>query len=356
MSLEQVITEVDQLTPAYLTALLRRKGCLDAGAVSHVHVSNKTVSPVSLRHTLSLTYTPDTVGKALPHKIFLRLANPEFIHNSDESTIFYNRLVPMMRERWQGAWPFAECIDAIWSPTLQLDHLLMEDLADTHFTVDNNLPPTHQASEELIDTSAHFHAFWWEHRLLGKKIGSLLTNAIIDGFAAEFKTQLTYLAEIYQSDLSDEQFALVQRAMIAWPKLRRARVVQGQGVTLVHRDPHPGNILYPRNPTTHSIKLIDWQSWRIDPGTDDLAYLIAFHWPAQKRVEREEPLLRRYHQQLVDLGVKAYTWDDCVYDYRASILRFITVMGLHWRHPPNRARLQLGLQAFIDWQCGEILP
>ena len=352
---EPIITNIAQLTPVWLTDRLYQKGKLVTGAVSHVQVTTQTTSPVSRRYHLGIEYTPDAVGKQLPPTLFLRLCQPEFSYNSEESTFFYNRLVPMMQPNWQGAWPFAECFDAVWSPTQQLDHLLLEDLTATHFTVDNHLPPTHLFYEQLIDTYASFHAFWWEHSLLGNQIGSFLTNPMIDSFESSFKLQRAVLAESYQNDLSAEQFALVQQAMTVWPKRRRERVVQGKGVTLVHRDPHQGNIFYPRNPATHPIKLIDWQTWRIDPGTDDLAYLIAFHWPVAVRQIWEKPLLRRYHQQLVDRGVQTYTWDDCVYDYRASILRFITVMGLHWRNQPNRERMKLGLQALVDWQCDELL-
>ncbi len=44
MTLEQVITHVDQLTPSRLTALLRRQCHLDTGAVSRVHVMTNRVS------------------------------------------------------------------------------------------------------------------------------------------------------------------------------------------------------------------------------------------------------------------------------------------------------------------------
>ncbi|MFN8488454.1 MAG: aminoglycoside phosphotransferase family protein [Caldilineaceae bacterium] len=352
---EPVITDVAQLTPTRLTGLLQRKGILQAGDVSHIQVMAQTTSPVSVRHQLAIEYTLGAIGTPLHHKLFLRLSNPDFRHNSPESSLFYHQLIPLMRAAWQGSWPFAECIDTIWSPTQKLDHLLLEDLSTTHFTVNDHLPPTPELYEQLIDIFASFHAFWWDHPLLGKEISSFMTESTIEQLERDLKTQLEPLGAIYHNDLSEEQFSLVHQAMTLWPALHRKRLGQGRDFTLVHRDPHPGNILYPHHSVKHSIKLVDWQSWRIDPGTDDLAYLIAFHWPAQVRAEREGALLQRYHQRLVALGVKGYTWDDCTYDYRASILRFIAVMGLHWRHPQNRTRMKLGLQAYLDWQCSQLL-
>ena len=84
----------------------------------------------------------------------------------------------------------------------------------------------------------------------------------------------------------------------AWPRRRRDRVIRAQGVTIVHRDPHPLNLLYPLDSASRSVKLIDWQSWRVDTGTDDLDYLMAFHYPrlpkaagtATRSAEGGEPL------------------------------------------------------------------
>lgn len=82
---------------------------------------------------------------------------------------------------------------------------------------------------------------------------------------------------------------------------------------------------------------------------------MAFHWPAETRAVQEEALLRRYHAQLLALGVTRYSWDDCLYDYQASIVHLLTTMTMHWRLPANRERCKLGLQAFADWDCERIL-
>lgn len=56
---------------------------------------------------------------------------------------------------------------------------------------------------------------------------------------------------------------------------RHQRLIGGQGVTLVHRDTHLLNILYPNQPQTDAVRLVDWQSWWVDTGTNDLAYMMA---------------------------------------------------------------------------------
>ncbi len=351
----ELITQLDRLTPTWLTERLRGCGVLQDGAVTAVHPVHLTTTHVSSHYRIAVDYDPTATAGRPPRHLFLKLANPTFVANSDHETVFYNSLVPQMQRDWRGPWPFVTCYDAAWSAEEQVNHLLLEDLSATHATHTAHAPPTPAAAQQLIDSYAAFHAFWWEHPTLGVTVGSFLTEAIIDRFEADARQQLEALAEQGSDDLTPEEFACLRQAVVAWPPRRRHRVLAHQGITLVHRDPHPGNILYPHNPATHSLKLIDWQSWRIDTGTDDLAYLMAFHWPAETRAVQEATLLRRYHAQLMALGVTGYSWDDCLYDYRASIVRFLSTMLLHWRHQANRERCKLGLQAFVDWECAQIL-
>jgi hypothetical protein len=136
--------------------------------VARIQADRITATPVASHHRLQVDYTQDGTSYALPRNLFLKLANPEFPHNSEHETIFYQRLIPLMqRAEWPAGFPFARCLDAAWSPELKLSHLLLEDLTETHFTVDQPMPPSQAAAERLIDAYAAFHAFWWEHPSLG---------------------------------------------------------------------------------------------------------------------------------------------------------------------------------------------
>lgn len=328
---------------------------MKAGAVHAVHQIDLETSLVSTRCRLWINYTGDAAGDWLPRSLFLKISNPAFPHNDDLPVDFYNRLVLQMAARWSGDWPFVTCVDAAWSAGTKAYHLLLEDLSETHATTKTGAPPSHHLGEQLIEAYARLHAFWWEHPDLGWTVGSFLTHQAIDGFETGIQAQLNHLVQNDDADLTADEIAFLRRLPVFWPQRRRERIVAGEQVTIVHRDPHPGNVLFPRVPNSHTVKLIDWQSWRVDPGTDDLAYLMAFHWPVETRAELEELLLRHYHARLAALGVRDYTWDDCLYDYRASILRFLGIMVLYWQQPANRERLKRGIQAAIDWNCLFIL-
>lgn len=51
----------------------------------------------------------------------------------------------------------------------------------------------------------------------------------------------------------------------------------------------------------------------------------------------EESILRHYHSSLLSFGVKGYTWEDCLLDYRYSVIShlFIPVLQRAGGHTRN---------------------
>ncbi len=130
---------------------------------------------------------------------------------------------------------------------------------------------------------------------------------------------------------------------------------------------HPGSpgypstqFLYPYDETGNTVRIVDWQSWRVDTGTDDLAYMMACHWYPGYRRSLERSLVKRYYERLLAGGVKNYSWEECWYDYRASVIRCLFFLLGSWT--PKRPvslwfdRLENGLLAFEDLSCAELLP
>jgi hypothetical protein len=78
--------------------------------------------------------------------------------------------------------------------------------------------------------------------------------------------------------------------------------------------------LFPRDTGNADVRLIDWDGWRVDVATDDLAYMIALYWSPERRRRLERQSLERYHATLVTHGVRGYTFDALWQDYRLSVL------------------------------------
>lgn len=352
-----VITDVGEVTPRWLTELLRRSGHLSRGEVVEVQVLRTGRTGVSTVHHLSVRYAGDE--PVAPTRLFLKIPDPDREWTGREIE-FYRVIAPAMLGSPGLQRLFPECYDVAQAPDPTGSHLLLADLSPTHFTHGGKGPPTARLGEMLIDTYAVFHAFWWEHSRLGRDIGQMLTEETIEQFLAEAQRGCESFARFPDSHAGDTHLAILRRVAAAWPERRRQRVVRGRGVTLVHRDPHPGNFLYPRNPDVDSVVLVDWQSWRVDTGTDDLAYAMACHWPLAPDSRLEWEMVRRYHRTLLARGVANYTWDECWYDYRASIVRCLFFLLVAWSPAQWEGgmwweRVRRGIGAFRRWDCGEIL-
>ncbi len=123
--------------------------------------------------------------------------------------------------------------------------------------------------------------------------------------------------------------------------LQRAQT--GKGLTLVHGDPNPTNVLTSNTPThgRRPLYLIDRQpfdwSLRLWLGASDLVYATVPFWPEGHRKAFQETLLLSYHQALLDGGVKAYSLTDLQEDWRvcACMAAFTAV---EWGSDPRSLR------------------
>ncbi|UFS97642.1 phosphotransferase family protein [Nocardia huaxiensis] len=83
--------------------------------------------------------------------------------------------------------------------------------------------------------------------------------------------------------------------------------------TVVHRDFRLDNVLIgPQD----SMAVVDWQTCAIGSGPEDVAYFLGSGLPAELRHQVEEDLVRRYHDRILELGVRGYSWAECWRDYR----------------------------------------
>ena len=346
-----VLSDVREATPAWFDAVLDLPT-----AVAHVEITRIQQTNVSTVGFLHIQYKHPTNA---PTRFFLKIPNADFKWG-DREVDFYRRLAPqMMAEAASQTWPFIEVFDVAYDVDSGHSYILFADLSDTHFALDTastSMPLSQIHQVQAIDAFARLHAFWWEHPQLVQRIGYPLQLADITTEIG-ITSQLTADFIAFMEDrLTSEQASVLTLVTSGWPKRRLARLQNGDGLTLIHRDPHALNLLYPHDPVAHQVKLIDWQSWRVDTGTDDIAYYMACHWPTEAHRKRQRPLVERYHQQLLAHGVTNYSWEDCEYDYQASICRCLFFLMRAWK-PVQWERgwwwpkVKLGILAFLDLQC-----
>ena len=158
--------------------------------------------------------------------------------------------------------------------------------------------------------------------------------------------------------LSDERRHIYRDVLRAMPHLFQ-RLTASQGFTVVHSDVHIGNFLYPHDPATDTIRMIDWQTWNIDLAVKDLAYMMAYFWFPERRMRYQQPLLHYYHERLQTYGVMNYEWQTLFDDYRLCVIRLLFHPAWQWENGENTSKAWLHLErimlAYHDLGCADLV-
>lgn len=358
--MSNVITNLDQLTNELLTQLLQDNGLLKKGKVATITQTRSRQTNVSTVYFLTVTYT--NPEPSAPRKLFLKIPVDDFHQGvwGEKEIRFYTEIVPAMHEKYDwNDLPFIRPYDVAYSEENQRSHYIFEDISDEFQTIDSP-PPSVEHCEKVMEAFAMVHGFWWEHPRLFQDLGEPYTTQQINGFIQSAQRKLQDFIEFRGDKLAETHSEVLRSVVSMWPTQRVQRLMQHKGVTIVHRDPHTLNVLYSHDNKVANVKLIDWQSWRVDTGTDDIAYFMACHWPSNLRQKLEEKLVRHYHEKLQQHGVQDYTWETCWDDYRASVIRCLFFLMAAWS-PKQWERgwwwdkLQLGIAAYQDLNCADLL-
>lgn len=352
---EAVLRSTAEITPGWLTEILRRYGVLGSDGVAAVAVESQRAT--LLAHTVRLRLSYASVPPvAAPARLFLKMTKDELDLNLAQpigrgEVSFYRAVAPAMSDP-----PAPRCYDAVFDEALGRFHLLLEDLSETHHVLTQwPLPPTVEQCQHIVETYARFHAAWWDDPRLGNGIG---TPVDPDRYVAHFTEAFARFADFLGDRLSKERRERYERVLAASARLAGRRLT-GKNVTLAHGDAHIWNLLYPREGTGGTIRLIDWENWRPGIAARDLAYMMAVHWYPERRRRFEVGLLRHYHRVLENYGVRGYSLNALWQDYRLAVIGQLALpvfqaaskIGpwIWWGH------LERVMLAFEDLKCDEIL-
>jgi aminoglycoside phosphotransferase (APT) family kinase protein len=136
------------------------------------------------------------------------------------------------------------------------------------------------------------------------------------------------------------------------------RVHTNQLTTILHRDAHVKNFLYPRSADDHAV-IVDWQFWGLGIGTFDLRHLLVSALKGHLRAVQEE-LVRYYYDQYRDGLDVNYAWSDCWLDYRKGIIDnlFMPVWqytGFGWDIKHWGETLEAAVENYYALSCDRIV-
>ncbi len=352
-----VITRIEQATPAWLTGVLRRGGQLPAGearalTVTGVHDQQR----YSVGYYLAASYSSDVPDSA-PTRLFLKIPRPGT--DVERNACAGEPEVRMYRAlaNDQRGLPVIPCYDAVYDPERHCYHLLLDDLSATHEQPTWHLTISDYHITETVECMAAFHAYWWEHPQLGNGMGDLPNHEGLTDEITRLRQGYAGFSRYLDDRLSAEDRVAFEAALAALPALW-ARRTERRGQTLVHGDAHFWNFLYPLDPRQHRTYMLDWQCYHAAPGTNDLAYTVALRYP-HRTLANERDLVRRYYHGLRRHGIAGYSWEDCWLDYRRSVIDR-TLDPLRWwigNLPEDfwGKFVPRAMHAFRDLNCAEML-
>ncbi len=336
----------------HLTAALRRAGVLPNGRVSSFVIEGSRNTILSRITRLRLVYEGSSDA---PRTVILKTAHPDRkggTGNAGRHEVeFYTQVAATMAG---GVVP--RCFEAKWEPRTNAWHILLEDLNESHCIAPPwPMPPTMQQCASIVRARARFQAAWWDDPRLGISVG---TWPDADNKVQNLAADIDIFIDRMGDSLPRHRLKLYQRLLEAAPRLL-ARTSTRRNLTINQGDAHVWNCFLPRNSSSEDVRIFDWDSWCIDTGTRDLAYMMAIHWYPDLRREREQPLLDHYHAALVAHGVAGYDRSALEADYRLSVLWQITTPVWQAVHdiPPVIWWNNLGrvLLAVDDLGCGDLL-
>lgn len=350
------LTNLAEATAEWVTAVLKDGGYLNQGSVIAI-TTNGQDSQNATNGRLTLSYTDHTRSDA-PRHLFIKICKNtnDF---GDSELIYYTEIAPKIPNA-----PQPICYHAAHDKQNGHYHLLLEDLSDTH---EENwpIPPSETHSPPVIDALAQLHASWWNHPSL-PQVGNLPTPEQIELYTTFPAKGEAYLLETMKDTLSKQEIEMVQTIFAKLPQALQKRARGSQTFTIIHGDMNPGNILSPKQENGR-VYLIDRQlfSWNLSIwlSVSDITNMIIHWWSPQIRRELERPLLQRYHQQITQLGVTDYSFDELWQDYRLCAMQSLYIVGAWCADPIERTefawvwqpQLQKILQACQDLNTIELL-
>ncbi len=351
-----VITNLDQVSTAWLTGVLRRSGALTRGAVAEYDM-NAGRGNWSSNCALHLRYAADAQGER-PARLFLKLVNTDL----GDGEFFGPSEVDYYTRDYVDApaAPLLRCYDAAWSPALQRYHVLLEDVSETHVNASEK-QPTLVYGLALAEGLAALHARWWGGERLAEAGAPIHDAGHIRRFAAIAQPGVDHILRRFSSELQPHWPDVMRELFARHPQAMIERTSDPDGFTLIHGDTGEQNILMPRQ-GERPLYIIDRQpfDWCLTTwlGVYDLVYAMVLDWPTDLRRQWEMPVLERYHARLVEHGVQGYAWQRLVDDYRLCAPMGVYVAVEYCRGGVNErwisawlTMLQRSLTACDDLDC-----
>jgi len=349
------------ITPEWLTEILHAHDALPQGRVVAITHRGNDAFNSAIVH-LSITYSEDAPSTA-PQRLFLkRNIEADWGKRAGAREVAFYKLVAPLAEQLPM---IIHCYAAEYDKASGTSYILLRDVSETH------TPPVTRAQliayegvpnqvqlEQIVDTVAQFHAFWWQHPLLDKDI-----TGMVQYYSDQQQTQKfwdSFIADegaCFPADLRTLYEGALASLPHLWERYLAPRVPTFTNMTMSHSDCYLSQFLCPNTSAPGPTYLVDFQGPDTDFGAFDLVHLFATFWTHEQRKEndREVQMLHRYHEGLQSHGVTNYSWDDLLTDYKVLLTYMLFYPLWDQTDGANKdywwPKMQCLIHAYQDWEC-----
>ncbi len=199
--------------------------------------------------------------------------------------------------------------------------LLLENMSAGYRVGDQVVGATTAEALAIVDALAPLHVAWWESPRLGALDWLPVPNApaYMGAVPDIYRQGLPVLEADWADKVTPGSVDVARRLDPKFEALMH-RTAEGP-VTFAHSDTRLDNIFFPVSPAD-GVAFIDFQLVLRQRGAADIAYLVGTSMQIDAARNDWEPVLRRWHQHLVEGGI-SYSWDDCVQHYHEAALYYL---------------------------------
>ena len=355
--------DLQEITPLWLTAALHSKRTSCSARVTSSSAETIAEGKGFMNQVVRLTLHYDDDPLDLPRTIIVKLPSTDpalkkvsaRLRQDRREVKFYQELAT--DGRLQTPDSYYAGIDPATGNTI----LLLEDVNGARqgdSVAGCSLAEAHRSISQL----AEFHAFWWDNPRLDKLEWMPLKDTEASVYREIYIGAWKSLVEKAGDAMPRGLRLLGDRLSLEIPKIKTKLTDPPR--TVIHGDYRLDNCFFSTLEGPQSLIVFDWEFCARSRGVYDVATFISEAFSPQQRRDEELGLLRSYHSILMSNGVSDYPFDQCLSDYRLSMLEmfvFWVVTGGHCDFDSNRATMYLHNSlarfdaAISDLACTELL-
>lgn len=366
MSQEQMPKNSDEITPEWLNAVLDDgvTGGANVTAIEKEIIGEGAgfvgeITRLTLEYEGEANAAPTSMIAKLPTRdeAFRNLA--QMINLYEREVRFYEQIIDDVPMRTPKRY-FSHADGSTGSYVLLLEDLAPGRVGDQLATCSIDEART------VLRAVAGLHAAWWNSPQLKEFAWMPGTDdpMLIGLLSMLYEQSWPIFVERYGEQVPDEVLSAGERFGKILPEL--AQDLDTRPITLTHADYRLDNMVFDLADGS-PVAVIDWQLAQRGPALSDVTYFLAGNLTPEARREHETELVRVYHEELLQHGVKDYDYESCVEDYRrAALLLFIFVVtnqeNFNIDDYNERAQelintiLERYMTAILDLNAAEFLP